>query len=145
MPGSPAIYFARVDTGANGDCDAALQLKLGIEGGQPFAHLRSGAHRPKGVVLVNGRNPEHGHDRIAYVLLDGAAWRWSTARASPKKRSMTRRTASGSSCSPRLVQPVTSVKTTVTVFLASSIAPSLRLQGGDAYGGVWFPLAHVTP
>src|SRR5919201_686243 len=39
---------------------------------------------------------------------------------------MTRRSASGSSCSPRLVDPVTSLKRTVTVLRTSALGASAR-------------------
>jgi hypothetical protein len=48
-------------------------------------------------------------------------WRSNALRASAKYRSITRRSASASSCSPSAVEPETSVNTTVTVLRLSAI------------------------
>ena len=76
-------------------------------------------------------------------------WRSSTARISSKYRVMTRRSDSGSSFSPRDVDPVTSVNTTVTVLRTSrasaegaeSSAPHAK-QNRAMSGLSWPQLGH---
>ena len=43
------------------------------QAGQARAHHDGRPHRPLGIVLVRGRDAEHGHHRVADELLDGAA------------------------------------------------------------------------
>ena len=51
---------------------------------EPLLHLERGPDRTHGVVLVEAREPEHGHDRVADVLLDRPPCRSSTSRISLK-------------------------------------------------------------
>ncbi len=63
-------HLARVDAGPHLDPDAPVPLELVVQGGEPFAHLGGGADRAERVVLVDDRNPEDGHHRVADELLD---------------------------------------------------------------------------
>ena len=71
--GLPGSDLAGVDARAGGDPDAALTLELDVEGRQGVAHLGGRTDRPEGIVLVEDREPEDRHDRVADVLLDGPA------------------------------------------------------------------------
>ncbi len=52
------------------DRDATVALELLVQRGEPFAHVDRRARGPQRVVLVELRDPEHGHHRVADVLLD---------------------------------------------------------------------------
>ena len=47
--------------------------ELLVQVGERVAHLDGRANGAERVVLVDGRDPEDGHHRVADVLLDGAA------------------------------------------------------------------------
>ena len=53
--------------------DAPALLELDVQHLEPLLHLERAADGAQGVVLVGGRHPEDGHDRVADELLDGAA------------------------------------------------------------------------
>ena len=65
--------LACIDAGPVADRDAPSFLELGVEGCEVIAHLGRRPDGPDRVVLVHARQPEDGHDRVADVLLDGAA------------------------------------------------------------------------
>jgi hypothetical protein len=52
---------------------ATLALELLIEDREPIPHLGRRAYCAESVILVCGRNPEGGHDRIPDELLNRAA------------------------------------------------------------------------
>ncbi len=60
-------------------------------------------------------------------------WRSITAAISSKKRPITRRRVSGSSFSPRAVEPVTSANTTVTTLRTSPAGAGFSSASGDAH------------
>ena len=64
--------FAGVHARARLDVDVVLAPELVVQSRERLAHLDSGAHRPQCIVLVQRRQPEDGHDRVADELLDGA-------------------------------------------------------------------------
>ena len=66
-------HLAGVDADAVGQADAPAGLEVAIENGERVAHLDRRPHRAQRVVLVHGRHAEHGHDRVADVLLDDPA------------------------------------------------------------------------
>ena len=59
--------------GAYSDLDAQLVAELVVQDRQAVAHPGGGPHRAERVVLVEARDAEHGHDRVADELLHGAA------------------------------------------------------------------------
>ena len=64
--------FAGVHARARLDLDVVLAPELVVQSRERLAHLDSGAHRPQCIVLVQHRQPEDRHDRVADELLDGA-------------------------------------------------------------------------
>ena len=50
-----------------------VDRELLVQLGQAVAHLGRRSNGAERIVLVQMRNPEHGHDRVADELLDGAA------------------------------------------------------------------------
>jgi hypothetical protein len=62
-------HLTRVYPGPRGDRSRQAR----VDGGEGLAHFGGGAHRAQSVVLVDEGDAEHSHDRIADVLLDGAA------------------------------------------------------------------------
>ena len=70
---SPAIDLARVHAGARDDRHAPRALELLVQRLQALPHLQRGADGAQGVVLVQLRDAEDGHHRIADELLDHAA------------------------------------------------------------------------
>ena len=66
-------HLAGVDARAVADRHAPAAVQFLVQSGEPVPHLRCGANRPQRVVLVEPRQPEHGHDRVPDVLLDGTA------------------------------------------------------------------------
>ncbi len=58
----------------SGDDLAGVDARAGLEAQSPdcLAHLGGRLHRPKRVVLVGLRDPEHRHRRVAHELLDRA-------------------------------------------------------------------------
>jgi hypothetical protein len=65
--------LARVDSGSVGEADAPDALQLVVESGKGELHLVRRTYRAQRVVLLDARQAEDRHDRIADVLLDGAA------------------------------------------------------------------------
>ena len=65
--------LAGVHADAHLDRHAPVPLELLVQGREPLAHVRRGPRRPERVVLVQLRDAEDRHHRIAGVLLDGAA------------------------------------------------------------------------
>ena len=65
--------LAGVDAGPHPQLEAVLSLKLHVQLAQRLAQLRGRPHRTQRVVLVEDRDPERGHDRVADELLHGAA------------------------------------------------------------------------
>ena len=49
-----------------------VALQFLVQPGEALPHLGCGPDRTQGVVLVQDRNAEHGHHRVADELLDGA-------------------------------------------------------------------------
>ena len=100
---------------------------------QALADLGGRPHRAQRVILVQLRDAEDRHHRVADELLDrpavalddGAASRRSSGPSAP-------RIDSGSSCSPRLVEPDTSANRMVTVRRDS--AAGLRRERCSALG-----------
>jgi hypothetical protein len=64
--------LARVDAGPHGDGEAPDRRELGVQRGERRPQLVGGPHRAQGVVLVDARQPEHRHHRVADELLDHA-------------------------------------------------------------------------
>ena len=62
----------RVDAGPHPELDPVLGAQLVVQCGESFAELACGANGPQGVVLVQDRDSERGHDRVADELLDRA-------------------------------------------------------------------------
>ena len=62
----------RVDAGPHPELDPVLGAQLVVQCGESFAELACGANGPQGVVLVQDRDSESGHDRVADELLDRA-------------------------------------------------------------------------
>ena len=65
--------FAGVDARPNLDPDTPVPLELDVQDREGISHLGSRANGPKGVVLVENRDPERGHDRVAHELLERPA------------------------------------------------------------------------
>ena len=65
--------LAGVDAGAVGELDAVARQQVLVDVAQRRLHAGRRAHRAQRVVLVRARQAEHGHDRVADVLLDLAA------------------------------------------------------------------------
>ena len=65
--------LAGVDAGAHRQLDAVVRRELLVDGAQRRLHAGGRAHGAQRVVLVLHRQAEHGHDRVADVLLDLAA------------------------------------------------------------------------
>ena len=121
--------FTGVHPDPSRDPDAVLAFELEVERLQRLPHAGGGPDRAQRVVLVQPGDPEDGHHRIADELLDGPAVSFDHADISSKYRPMTRRSASGSSRSPRDVEPVTSAKTIVTTLRTSGATPSVSSSG----------------
>ncbi len=66
-------HFARVDARPIGELDAVEAQELFVELGQLLLHPVGRTDGAQRVVLVGLRDAEHGHDRVADVLLDGPA------------------------------------------------------------------------
>ena len=66
-------HLAGVDAGAGGEANPVLLGELVVDASESLLHLERRTHGTEGVVLVDGRHAEHGHDRVADELLDGAA------------------------------------------------------------------------
>jgi len=66
-------HLARVDARAVADGHAPPRLELLVQRRQPLLHLEGGPDRPHRIVFVHAGEAEDGHDRVADVLLDGAA------------------------------------------------------------------------
>jgi len=66
-------HLPAVHTYADGDLDAVDRFEILVEDGDRVAQLGGRTKRSQGVVLVQHRRPEHGHDRVAHELLHGAA------------------------------------------------------------------------
>ncbi len=63
----------RVHAGSNGEPHAPVALELVVQHGLRPLHPGGRPHGPQGVVFVELRKAEHGHDRVADELLDHAA------------------------------------------------------------------------
>jgi hypothetical protein len=50
-----------------------LPIELLVQASELVPHLDCASHSPQGVVLVQRRDPEDGHDRVANEFLDRAA------------------------------------------------------------------------
>jgi hypothetical protein len=61
------------DAGSRPDLDAVFGAQLLVQRGQRLPELAGGANRPQRVVLVDDRDPERRHDRVADELLDRPA------------------------------------------------------------------------
>ncbi len=66
-------HLAGVDAGPVLEADTVRRLETFVHPSQGLPHLRGGANRPDRVVLVQDRQAEDRHDRVADVLLHGAA------------------------------------------------------------------------
>ena len=66
-------HLAGVHADPGGEPDAPRALELVVENSERLAHLDGRPDGAQGVVLVQNRNTEDGHDGIADVLLDDAA------------------------------------------------------------------------
>ena len=66
-------HLAGVDAGASGEANPVLLGELVVDASESLLHLERRPHGPEGVVLVDDRHSEHGHDRVADELLDRAA------------------------------------------------------------------------
>ena len=73
MAGFAGNDLAGVHADANRDRHAAVAFELLVEFDEYVPHVDSSAHGADGVVLVESRDPEHRHDGIADVLLDGSS------------------------------------------------------------------------
>ena len=62
-------HLTAVDADADADPHLQLPLELLVQLGERLAELGRGAHRPQRVVLVQLRDAEDGHDRVADELL----------------------------------------------------------------------------
>ena len=80
--------------------DPVVALELLVEVRERVVHRRGGPDGAEGIVLVELRDAEDGHDGIADVLLDVPPWGSIAAVIVSKYRACTRRSASGSSRSP---------------------------------------------
>ncbi len=63
----------RVDPGPCAELDPVLRAQLLVQRPKRLPHLAGGADGPQRVVLVDDRDAERGHDRVADELLDRAA------------------------------------------------------------------------
>ena len=66
-------HRARVHAGANRQADAPAALELVVQDRLRPLHVRGRAHGAQRVVLVHGRQAEHGHDGVADELFDDAS------------------------------------------------------------------------
>ncbi len=64
--------LAGVDPGSNPNPNSPVALELCVQLLEPRAHLPRGTHCAECVVLVQDRDTEHGHHRVADELLDRA-------------------------------------------------------------------------
>ena len=64
--------LACVDPGPHPELDPVLGTQLFVQCGESFAELACGANGPQRVVLVQDRDSERGHDRVADEFLDRA-------------------------------------------------------------------------
>jgi hypothetical protein len=64
--------FPGGDTDPKDKVRPVLLLEHGVELSQALLHGEGGAHGALGVVLIDPRHPENGHDGVAGELLDGA-------------------------------------------------------------------------
>ena len=62
--------LARVHADPSGEADAVIALELVVQLAERGVHAGGGAHGAQRVVLVQPRDAEHGHDRVADELLD---------------------------------------------------------------------------
>jgi hypothetical protein len=62
-----------VDASPHPELEPVLGAQLLVQLRQRLAQLGGGPHRPQGIVLVQDRDPERGHDRVADELLDRSA------------------------------------------------------------------------
>ncbi len=69
----PGDDLAGVDAGSVLQANAPASLEPRVELDERVLHLERGADGAEGVVLVEHRETEHGHDRVADVLLHGPA------------------------------------------------------------------------
>ena len=69
--GGDGLPGADSETGGKANPEGALQLIAELP--QGLAHLARGADGPEGIVLMEKRNPEDSHQRVARVGLRGAA------------------------------------------------------------------------
>ena len=65
--------LAGVDPSPHFDANAVVLLELGVQLNERSSHVDGGADGSERIVLVQRRQSEHGHDRVADELLDGAA------------------------------------------------------------------------
>ena len=65
--------LAGVDTDPHSKPRAEVAFQLFVQGGDSEPKICCGSHAPKRIVLVNHRNAEDGHHRVADELLDNAA------------------------------------------------------------------------
>jgi hypothetical protein len=70
-PVVPGDHLARVDADPVGQPDTPGCFEVPVEDGERVAHLDGRANGTQGVVLVEGRHAEHGHDRVTDVFLHG--------------------------------------------------------------------------
>ena len=66
-------HLAGIDSDADEDPDAENRVELLVQLVDRSAEVSRGANRAERVVLVDDRDPEGGHDRVADELLDRAA------------------------------------------------------------------------
>ncbi len=69
----PADHLPRVDADGDREADRGIARQLSGQGRKGCANLQGGADCTQRVVLVADGQAEDGHDRVADVLLDGAA------------------------------------------------------------------------
>ena len=69
----PRHHLTGVDAGSVGKPHAIRAFELVVQAAQAVSHLRRGPNGAQGVVLVQPRQAEYGHDRVADVLLDPTA------------------------------------------------------------------------
>ena len=66
-------YFAAVDADPHLQRHLVMLYESGVQLSEALLHLQGGMQSSLSVVLVDERHAKHGHDRVADVLLDGAA------------------------------------------------------------------------